>query len=514
MQKDNNTTSLPEDFYRKPSAARIRIISMVAVAFILLTGFFLASNYYSTIRHAETLTLKRLQGIVNNLAIHINCSQHQAVSQRYAKKDEILSIGQDQDYDALHHVLAQAYKANSLNSPVYTFVKNKNSSNELKFIATSSDKPYFKHSYTSFPREIFTKLDQGGTMPLYEDEFGHWLSAFSPITNPAGQVVAYVQADEKFDAFMASVRRTFVRQSFVSLAGFIFIMFGLTHFLKMTLLQEEKLNKKLQLTYAETKRISAQLSKNEKQLREQAEKLKQSNQDLTDFAHIASHDLKAPIRNVHSFAQLIKRRNEGELDNATEEQLGFIIENTNRAQQLIAGLLSYSTADKDLGEPVIFPMHQAVEEAKKNLASIIQDSNAKLSYDKMPVVQSNPTLVSQVFQNLINNGIKYNQSGSPEITIGHGRRAADNVNYYFVRDNGIGIPEEFQKNIFKMFTRLHNRGEYEGSGIGLAFCHRVVTTYGGEMWLESIPNEGSTFYFTLPKATVVEEAVSTSAMTV
>ena len=477
-----------------------RIFRMVTLAFIALTAYLLVSDYQTTINQVERLTLNRLQGIVRGLATKIDGDLHQELTSRLHHKDQIIASNDDRDYLSIHRLLSDSYEANRLNSPIYTFVLGEDQSAPLEFIATSSPQPYFRHQYSTMPKEGYEMLNIGGTLRCYEDEFGSWISAFAPIKNKDGVIVAYVQADEKFDHFIEEVKSKTIHNTLFSLIGLAIIIMGLRYYLKQVVAREEEQRALLEKALDESQLLSMQLEASKIQLQENASKLKQSNKDLTDFAHIASHDLKAPVRTINSFAQLLQRKLGKDIDENTKEYLGFIMSNAQRAQKLIEGLLQYSTADKNMGEQITFPACNAVKEAKQSLLSTLNDRNARINFDEMPLINANPTMISQVMQNLINNGIKYNESANPTIEIGTANDRQKGQ-YFYVKDNGIGIPQEYQKDIFNMFTRLHTNEQYEGSGIGLAFCVRVIKSYGGEMWLESDEGQGSTFFFNLPNAT-------------
>jgi len=481
-----------------------RILRVVTLTVFALLAYFLVTDYYTTINHAEKLTLNRLRGIVKDVALQMDGNQHLDITKRYRQMDDINYNHQEEDYKILHNILARTYVTHNLSSPIYTFIKSEKNAGDLQFVATSSEEPYYRHTYTSFPDDAFKQLDEGGTLGLYKDEFGHWISAFAPIKSKSGKIIAYVQADEKFDRFINEVRAQTMLNGLYCLIGFVFIIILLLPYLRQLLKEEEEQKIILEEALTRSKKLSDRLERSEQALKENARKLKQSNKDLTDFAHIASHDLKAPIRNIGSFAQLLQRRSKDILDESTHEYINFIITSSNRAQRLINGLLSYSTVDKDLGEQKVFYMCEAVEEARQSLVSVIEERRARVTFKEMIDIKANPTLVSQVFQNLINNGIKYNETSMPHVELGSGIHPHKGT-YFYVKDNGIGIAPEYQKDIFKMFTRLHSSQHYEGSGIGLAFCHRVVKAYGGKMWLESIAGEGSTFFFTLPNAMVKPE---------
>lgn len=246
---------------------------------------------------------------------------------------------------------------------------------------------------------------------------------------------------------------------------------------------------------------TADLEIAQKQLLEYAEKLKNSNRELTDFAHIVSHDIKAPLRNIGSFTQLLDRRFTGVLDDRTREYLTFIKDNTRQANRLVDDLLNYAKIDKNLGEPTEISLENVVQSIELLFQSAITERHALIGYDNLPSIEAHKSLISQLLQNLVNNGLKYNRSATPIVHISS-KLYADKV-VYQVADNGIGISDTYKTYVFDMFRRLHSQAEYEGTGIGLAFCKRIVETYGGEIWLESSEGVGTTFFFTLPKARVL-----------
>jgi signal transduction histidine kinase len=247
----------------------------------------------------------------------------------------------------------------------------------------------------------------------------------------------------------------------------------------------------------------SKVNESEEKLQDYAHQLEKSNRELTEFAHIASHDLKAPIRGILSFSQLFERRNQTKFDDTDREYFNYIKSNAAQSARLIEDLLNYSKIDKNLGDPNPVDLNKSVFMASMNLQNLIQEKGAEINYENLPVVKSHVSLMTHLFQNLIGNGIKYNKSGHPVIEINAEKNEVGEV-VYSVKDNGIGIPALHQKEVFAMFRRLHGQSEYEGTGIGLSFCTRIVETYGGRIWIESEVDMGTTFYFTLPKAKVLE----------
>lgn len=227
------------------------------------------------------------------------------------------------------------------------------------------------------------------------------------------------------------------------------------------------------------------------------QELRTANLDLEQFAYSASHDLKEPLRNIKIFAELICSRYESVLDRQGVEFLGFVRNGAARMEMLIRDLLAYTQAARveRVKEPV--DAGEVLNTTLENLAQLIQQSSAVIRAEVMPMIPVHSTHLQQVFQNLIGNAIKYRRKDiTPAIQIG-ARRLHEKW-LFTIADNGIGIPPHYKERIFGLFKRLHTNDEYEGTGIGLALCQRIVEGYGGRIWVESQPGEGSKFHFTLP----------------
>jgi PAS domain S-box-containing protein len=230
-------------------------------------------------------------------------------------------------------------------------------------------------------------------------------------------------------------------------------------------------------------------------LQEKVEELNRSNSELEQFAYLASHDLQEPLRMVASYTQLLSRRYVGKLDSDADEFIAFAVDGANRMQRLIQDLLLYSRVGTKGGKLVETSSEKALHEATVNLRAAMQDSGAVITHDALPNVLADETQLVQLFQNLIGNAIKYQAGHVPEIHVSAGRE--DSKWRFSVRDNGLGIAPKYFEKIFGMFQRLHGRGEFAGTGIGLAVCKKIVERHGGTIFVESEPGSGSTFYFTL-----------------
>jgi len=223
--------------------------------------------------------------------------------------------------------------------------------------------------------------------------------------------------------------------------------------------------------------------------------LKRSNEELQQFAYIASHDLQEPLRMIASYLQLIERRYKGKLDKDADEFIAFAVDGASRLQEMIIGLLAYSrvgTKGKPL-EEVNFS--EVLGNAILNLKVAIEESGALITADQLPVINADATQLVQVFQNLISNAIKFKGSEIPLIHISAEKKDMEWI--FSVKDNGIGIAAEYKDRIFKIFQRLQGR-EYPGVGIGLSLCRRIVERHGGHIWFESEVGKGTIFYFTIP----------------
>jgi len=236
--------------------------------------------------------------------------------------------------------------------------------------------------------------------------------------------------------------------------------------------------------------------KAEKERERLLEELVRSNKELEQFAYIASHDLQEPLRTISSYVQLISRRYTNRLDGEAEEFMNYVVSAAVHMQTLLSDLLAYSRVGSSGGRFKLTDLNAALARATTNLKTLINDSNAVIEHEGLPAVYSDEVQMVQVFQNLIGNAIKFRGSGPPSVHI-----AADMDNDEWVicvSDNGIGIDPKYFGRVFHIFKRLHSRGKYDGTGIGLAVCKKIVERHGGRIWVESEPGKGSTFYFTIP----------------
>jgi light-regulated signal transduction histidine kinase (bacteriophytochrome) len=226
------------------------------------------------------------------------------------------------------------------------------------------------------------------------------------------------------------------------------------------------------------------------------EELLRSNRDLQQFAYVASHDLQEPLRMVSSFTQMLMLRYEDKLDEDGKEFIRYAVDGCKRMYDLLNALLAYSRVQTKGKEFVKVDLENVIEKVLQNLSLRISERNALIYKTDLPVLYADENQMIQLIQNLIDNSQKVSNE-NPKI---HISSRSDNYEHIIsVTDEGVGISEEYHERVFKIFQRLVTRQEYEGTGIGLAICKRIVERHGGKIWIDSKPGKGSTFHFSIPK---------------
>jgi signal transduction histidine kinase len=257
------------------------------------------------------------------------------------------------------------------------------------------------------------------------------------------------------------------------------------------------------IMYDDLKRVSEALGQSEQSLREMVRNLNRSNQDLRQFSYIVAHDLREPLRTMVSSIEFLSKHYHGRFEKEADEFMGYAMDSGVRMNSLIEDLLKYSKLTAGNAPVLLVESASALQSSLFNLNAAIRDSGAKIvPLGSFPQVTANPIHLIQLFQNLIANAIKFRGAGPLEICISAepilDPESSARVWRFCVRDNGMGIAPEFFQEIFVVFQQLHPHNEYPGTGVGLAICKKIVESYGGRIWVESILGEGSAFYFTFP----------------
>ena len=243
-------------------------------------------------------------------------------------------------------------------------------------------------------------------------------------------------------------------------------------------------------------RVSHTLQDQKREIAIRNRALEISNRDLEQFAYVVSHDLKQPLRTISSFTGLLARRYRPLLDRDGEEFINFILDGVERMNTLLKDLLLYSQIGrKESGN--LIDLRHLLNQVLKDLKHVIEEKKASITIESLPLIEGNQTAMKQLFQNLVSNALKFHRDVPPRIFISYEEYSDQYV--FCVKDNGIGIEAQHKNKIFAVFQRLHAEDVYPGTGIGLSICQKVVKQHGGDLWVDSTPGKGSTFYFSLPK---------------
>jgi signal transduction histidine kinase len=255
-------------------------------------------------------------------------------------------------------------------------------------------------------------------------------------------------------------------------------------------------------TALQNKKLQERRQEAERKQQEYLRELKRSNEELEQFAYVASHDLQEPLRMVASYTELLAERYKGKLDPQADKFIGYAVDGARRMQGLIRDLLAFARVSSKAKPLQPTDSEKVLARVLTDLRPVIEKTGAIVTHTQLPMVNADNSQLGQVLQNLIGNAIKFHGQTPPQVDVS--AEFVDEMWKFAVADNGIGIAQEAGDRIFQMFQRLHTREQYEGSGIGLAIAKRIVERHGGRIWFDSRPGEGTTFRFTLPKATAGE----------
>ena len=247
------------------------------------------------------------------------------------------------------------------------------------------------------------------------------------------------------------------------------------------------------------------LVQKENELKDYTIQLENTNNELERFAYIASHDLKTPLRNITSFLSLLKRKLKDNPDQNVQDYIDIAQTNSKSMYHLIEEILEYSKMKDEDTEVAPTDMNDIIKLVEKNLLFYKESKDAVIAYQKLPVILACTNQMTQLFQNIIENGLKYNSSAIPTVKIDYELKEESVL--FVIKDNGIGISPEYHKTIFEIFKRLHNQSQFQGSGVGLAICKKIVDHHHGNIWVESEEDKGSTFFIEL-KTRVLEASIS------
>jgi signal transduction histidine kinase len=274
---------------------------------------------------------------------------------------------------------------------------------------------------------------------------------------------------------------------------FIVMIFESGQLLIIKMLQEQK---------AILQSQSEQINIKNYELQNIENRLNESLHELENFAYAASHDLKEPLRMIGMYTQLLKKRIGGQLEGSNAEFMGYVTDGVSRMQVLLDDLLKYSRLGKEEQDVRNVDLNNTLFVVIHNLTAAMKETDAAIVVTSLPTVWASSVEMTQLFQNLISNAVKFRRKETPPMIEIRVTELSPTKLRFMIADNGIGIPKQHQDRVFNIFERLNSRTDYEGSGIGLATCKKIVQNAGGEIWLESTENVGTTFFFTLPKSSL------------
>jgi signal transduction histidine kinase len=279
-----------------------------------------------------------------------------------------------------------------------------------------------------------------------------------------------------------------------------YVMVGLFMFINLIIFERNQVFV-IRMFRRKNEELKAQklaLAKNMAELKKVQQLLSDSNQELQIFAYAASHDLKEPLRMITMYTQLTERSLKNVLDEKTKSYMTFVTDGVKRMQLLLDNLLSYSLLGKNRQDNIVINLNEKLKKVTQNLTVAIQECDAEVVCCDLPTVTASPTEMIQLFQNIIANALKFRKSDTkPFIEICSKEEEKEFV--FAISDNGIGIRTEDQERVFQLFTRLNTREHYEGTGIGLATCKKILNKLNGRIWVTSTEGVGTTFHFTIPK---------------
>jgi len=261
----------------------------------------------------------------------------------------------------------------------------------------------------------------------------------------------------------------------------------------------EAMRRTLRAQVAAVESSHAELVAVNARLTTQTEELSRSNRDLEQFAYVASHDLQEPLRKVASFTQLLQKRYGGQLDERADQYIEFAVDGAKRMQRLVHDLLGFSRVGRLGGEVTDVPLDRVLARVLDDLGELVEETGARVETEGLPVVRGEEPLLGQLLQNLVGNAIKFRAPDRPPVVRLSARRVEDRWELE-CRDNGIGIDPQYADRVFVIFQRLHPKDVYEGTGIGLALCKKIVEFHGGSIWIEQPDGPGTSIRWTLPAA--------------
>ena len=432
-------------------------------------------------------------------ALAIDGDFHEKISSHYMGKDALVRHEQDSDYLHLHNQLLTIKKINKLATPIYTIVYY-NQDSTFHFIGTSSDKPYYRHSYKNYPKDLLKNQLTGGVLDTYEDENGKWLSAFAPIKNNKGEVVALIEADENFEWFLNMARGELIKNSLLSLL--LIIPFGVLlynffsrtlkkqeHDQEMLVLQKEEIEAQNEEIKTQSDFIEIQNRELDLRVKARTQELETANAELANFLYHSSHDVQAPIATLKGLQSLAL--SEAKDDNS-KIYLGLISETTSKLEKMVKTIqLVHHIKTKKIEWEEI----DLEETIQKVFESISHTKNCTLNLHLTHKIKVDRELLTISLQELFKNSLQYNEN-QENLALKITSIPSDGKTTLLLEDNGVGIAPEAVEELFTMFKRSNENST--GIGLGLYITQTALARMGGTIKVSDITNTGAAFHVSLP----------------
>ncbi len=468
-----------------------QILLLVGGSIVILWLLIVVLFYNFTVSQYEQSTLMRLAGIANSLSLQIDGDIHEEIFETHRAKDDIKKNEQDSLYFSLHKLLRSNYEANMFKSPVYTISMNE-SGMFYEFGITSDTVPYFRHPYNTYHASLNEKYKIGGIIPVYEDEFGMWLSAFAPVKNSQGNTVAVVMIDEKLDVFLKSVRMAMIKALFISLAIFGVMIALLLWQMRKILTREQKDKNIIEEANNEITRMNAELSFAN-------DKLSTLDQFRKEMISNISHDLRTPMASIIGFLDLIRNNKSTLSDDDKNKYIDVAYSETNRLNRLVSDLFELSKLEsgqiKIDSEP--FNIYELVSDIIQKYQLKIKTKHIDLNFEiheNLGLAYGDVKYIDRVFQNLLDNAVRYvDEGGYIKIWI---LDAKENFKVKICNSGDLILQEDLDVIFDRYYT--NEKSDNARSGLGLAIAKSICTLHGCTIKAESNEYVNS-FWFTVPK---------------
>lgn len=453
-----------------------RLVTFSVLFSVLIALVFTLISYYSQLRIYEEKELAKLEAIVNTLAPSISGDELMALFERYPEQDDLSSNTQDSTYSAIRNTFLTAARQNSLETTLYTMrFDTHDGETHFHFGVSTSDTPFWNHTYHHFPELLRTQYKTGGIMPPYQDENGYWLSAFAPIKDSSGKVISVLQADEKFDSFIMQARKAVFRNLIIALLAIGVIALFMVITVRRIALKQEKLD-------------------------EEKRELEAMRRDL--IANV-SHDLRTPLAYIQGYLETLLLKKDDLDPERFEKYLQTSLSGTQRLRNLVDDLFELSkieTGSRKINREAVNLaelIYDVAGQFKLSAAEKKVNLNVDVPFD-LPPVSADLALLDRVLQNLVSNSIKYCEERD-EVTLEAKPDEGTTGIRISIKDTGPGIAEEDLPHIFDRFRRgdqLHT----QGTGLGLAIVKSILDLHECSYEIRSKKRKGTTFEFVLPLA--------------